>query len=97
MRMRATIVLLVVFFFLGGPRALLAQGNADWHRELPGFKIAGNLYYVGTADLAVYLVNTPQGNILINSDFKEDVPAIKKSTPSNSSGLRLALTSSNSS
>ena len=57
---------------------LRAQGNPDWHREIPGFKIAGNLYYVGTADLAVYLVNTPQGNILINSDFKEDVPAIKK-------------------
>lgn len=60
------------------PRAVMAQGNPDWHREFPGFKIAGNLYYVGTADLAVYLVNTPQGNILINSDFKEDVPAIKK-------------------
>jgi len=37
------------------------------------------LYYVGTADLAVYLVHTPLGNILINSDFKQDVPAIKKS------------------
>ncbi|HEY4362111.1 MAG TPA: subclass B3 metallo-beta-lactamase [Bryobacteraceae bacterium] len=55
-----------------------AQANADWHAEFPGFKIAGNLYYVGTADLAVYLINTPQGNILINSDFKEDVPTIKK-------------------
>jgi metallo-beta-lactamase class B len=56
-----------------------AQGNADWHRAIPGFKIAGNLYYVGTADLAVYLIATPQGNILINSDFKQDVPAIRKS------------------
>jgi metallo-beta-lactamase class B len=44
-----------------------------------GFKIAGNLYYVGTADLAAYLVVTPQGNILINGNFKEDVPAIRKS------------------
>ena len=42
-------------------------------------KIAGNLYYVGTADLAAYLITTPQGNILINGDFKEDVPAIRKS------------------
>ena len=58
--------------------ALFAQGTADWHREFPGFKIAGNLYYVGTADLAVYLIHTPQGNILINSDFKQDVPAIRK-------------------
>src|SRR5579864_4760639 len=56
-----------------------AQGNADWHRAIPGFKIAGNLYYVGTADLAVYLIATPQGNILINSDFKQDVPTIRKS------------------
>ena len=58
---------------------LVAQQNPDWHRELPAFKIAGNLYWVGTADLAVYLINTPQGNILINSDFPEDVPLIKKS------------------
>jgi metallo-beta-lactamase class B len=65
--------------FLAGATALLAQGNADWHREFPAFKVAGNLYYVGTADLAVYLVATPQGNILINTDFEEDVPLIKKS------------------
>ena len=59
--------------------ALFAQTNTDWHRAFPPFRIAGNLYYVGTADLAVYLVQTPQGNILINSDFKEDVPLIKNS------------------
>lgn len=58
---------------------LWAQANPDWHRPFPAFKIAGNLYYVGTADLAVYLINTPQGNILINSDFEEDVPLIRKS------------------
>jgi metallo-beta-lactamase class B len=61
------------------PVAARAQGNPDWHREIPGFRIAGNLYYVGTADLAVYLIATPQGNILINSNFKQDVPAIRKS------------------
>jgi len=59
--------------------ALIAQGNPDWHRPFPAFKIAGNLYYVGTADLAVFLINTPRGNILINSDFEEDVPLIRKS------------------
>ena len=58
---------------------LHAQANPDWHRPFPAFKIAGNLYYVGTADLAAYLINTPQGNILINSDFKEDVPLVHKS------------------
>ena len=71
---RQTIVALLV---LTAP--LVAQTNPDWHREFPAFKIAGNLYYVGTADLAVYLINTPQGNVLINSDFPEDVPLIRKS------------------
>jgi metallo-beta-lactamase class B len=61
------------------PAILFAQANSDFHRELPAFKFAGNLYYVGTADLAVYLINTPQGNILINTDYKQDVPAIQKS------------------
>jgi metallo-beta-lactamase class B len=65
--------------FLAFTVSLLAQGNPDWHRPFPAFKIAGNLYYVGTADLAVYLVHTPQGNILINSDFVEDVPLIRAS------------------
>jgi len=64
------------------PATSFAQANPDWHRAIPGFKIAGNLYYVGTADLAVYLVATPQGNILINSDFKEDVPTVRKSVES---------------
>src|SRR5215831_7278139 len=68
-----------LFVLLVGTTQLLAQQNPDWHREFPAFKIAGNLYWVGTADLAVYLINTPQGNILINSDFPEDVPLIKKS------------------
>lgn len=43
----------------------------------PPFRIAGNLYYVGTDDLATYLIVTPKGNILINSDLEANVPMIK--------------------
>jgi metallo-beta-lactamase class B len=68
---------LVLFFVTAA--AMLAQANPDWHAAFPAFQIAGNLYYVGTGDLAVYLIHTPRGNILINSDFKEDLPVIKKS------------------
>ena len=68
-----------LFSLLAFTPTLLAQGNPDWHREFPAFKIAGNVYYVGTADLAIYLINTPQGNILINSNFEQDVPLMKKS------------------
>ena len=33
------------------------------------FKIADNLYYVGSQDLASYLIVTPAGDILINSSL----------------------------
>ncbi|MBA2709210.1 MAG: subclass B3 metallo-beta-lactamase [Tatlockia sp.] len=45
----------------------------------PPFHIAGNLYYVGTDDLASYLIVTPKGNILINSNLEANVPMIKTS------------------
>src|SRR3954469_2248571 len=79
MRVAIRFALFVAALAVCGPTAAWAQANPDWHRSIPGFRIAGNLYYVGTADLAVYLVTTPQGNILINGNFKEDVPAIRKS------------------
>ncbi len=48
-------------------------------KPFPPFRIAGNLYYIGTDDLASYLIVTPQGNILINSDLEANVPMIKAS------------------
>src|SRR5215831_8381631 len=42
-------------------------------------KIFGNLYYVGTRSLASFLITTPQGHILINSDYKRNVPAVRQS------------------
>jgi metallo-beta-lactamase class B len=46
---------------------------------LCGHKIAGNLYFVGSSDLASYLVATPEGHILINSSLEESVPLIRAS------------------
>src|SRR5579862_4701716 len=48
-------------------------------KPFPPFRIVGNLYYVGTDDVANYLIVTPKGNILINSDYEANVPMIKAS------------------
>ena len=53
--------------------------TAAWTRPFPPFRIAGNLYYVGSEDLAAYLVATPQGLILINSNLQSSVPQIRHS------------------
>jgi metallo-beta-lactamase class B len=41
------------------------------------FKIIGNLYYVGTEELACYLVTTPEGNILINTGLASSEAMIR--------------------
>lgn len=49
----------------------------EWSKPYPPFRIAGNLYYVGTYDLACYLITTPKGNILINTGLAASAPLIK--------------------
>lgn len=58
---------------------LQAAINADWTTPIAPFRIAGNLYYVGSRDLASYLIVTPQGDILINSSLESSVPLIRSS------------------
>jgi metallo-beta-lactamase class B len=62
--------------------SLNAEIPAAWTKALPPFRIAGNLYYVGSEDLAAYLIVTPQGNILINSNLDSSPALIKKSIES---------------
>jgi metallo-beta-lactamase class B len=54
----------------------------DWTEPFPAFRIAGNLYYVGSRGLASYLIATPEGHILINSNLEANVPMIRTSVES---------------
>src|SRR4051812_45877551 len=51
--------------------------NPDWSKPYPPFRIAGDLYYIGTYDLACYLITTTQGNILINTGLAASATQIK--------------------
>jgi CubicO group peptidase (beta-lactamase class C family)/glyoxylase-like metal-dependent hydrolase (beta-lactamase superfamily II) len=62
--------------------AAVGQGPADWYEPFPAHKVIGNVYYVGSKDLASYLITTPDGHILINSGFERTVPLIQKSVES---------------
>jgi metallo-beta-lactamase class B len=52
---------------------------ADWTTPVVPFKISDNLYYVGSRDLAAYLIVTPNGNILINANLESSPPQIRRS------------------
>jgi metallo-beta-lactamase class B len=77
-RLAITLVgtLLAVMTFSG---SLFAQNSPDWTEPFPPFRIAGNLYYVGSKGLASYLITTPRGHILINSSLEANVPLIRTS------------------
>jgi metallo-beta-lactamase class B len=79
MRQIIPIVSRVLILVLATAGSSFAQANPDWTEPFPPFRIAGNLYYVGSKGLANYLVTTPQGNILINSDLEANVPMIEAS------------------
>jgi len=76
---------LVVFAFSMILSAVKAQTvhepnitNPDWVKPYPPFRIAGNLYYVGTYDLGCYLITTSQGNILVNTGVASSAEQIKQ-------------------
>jgi metallo-beta-lactamase class B len=52
--------------------------DSNWIKPYPPFRIAGNLYYVGTYELGCYLITTEKGNILINTGTAASATQIKK-------------------
>ena len=54
--------------------------NEAWIRPLPPIRVVGNLYYVGTYDLASYLITTSEGHILINTGAYDSVQMIQSNT-----------------
>ena len=92
------LVILCLFFC----RAAIAQKLIpppfvlkEWQQEYQPFRLVGNLYYVGTYDLACFLITTPEGHILINTGLAESVSQIKKNVESlgfNFSDIKILLT-----
>ena len=74
--MRARLLHLAALTLFLTTSALHAQTNPDWTTPLTPFRIAPNLYYVGSRDLASYLITTPAGDILLNSNLVSSPPLI---------------------
>src|SRR6202453_2384801 len=81
MRFTRLILFISILDFACG---LSAQANAalpdspDWSEPFPPHRMIGNVYYVGSRGLASYLITTPAGYILINSNLKTSVPLIRE-------------------
>jgi len=72
----------LIVALLAMPCIAAAQTTADRTQDrvaFPAHRIVGNVSYVGTATLNSYLITTPQGHILINSNFEDTVPLLRAS------------------
>jgi metallo-beta-lactamase class B len=68
------LVLALAFCSLGA----FAQPKG-WNDPFPPHKVMDNVYFVGTKELASFLIVTPQGHILMNSNYESSVPVIRAS------------------
>ena len=69
------LLLLTAILFSG---VITKAQHPEWSAPYEPFRIAGNLYYVGTYDLACYLIVTSSGNILINTGLDDSADMITK-------------------
>jgi metallo-beta-lactamase class B len=56
-----------------------APDTASWNRPSEPFRIVGPVHYVGTNELAAYLVATPAGHLLVDGGLPESAPLIEAS------------------
>ena len=54
------------------------ETSRSWNQPVKPYRVIGNIYYVGAAEVTAFLIVTPEGHILLDSGFAETVPQIKQ-------------------
>ena len=76
MRRAGLAALLLAFAAPAAAQSSWAEQRALWNRPVEPFRIVGNVYYVGTAHIAAYLVTDATGHVLIDGGMEESAPQI---------------------
>ena len=74
---KITSTFVIVTLFVCSAVAQRNQHDREANQPVEPFKIAGNLYYVGSSDMACYLITTPAGHIVLDGGFAETAPQIE--------------------
>ena len=54
-----------------------SAAGSDDRASFPAHRVIDNVYFVGSRDLGIFLIATPQGHILINAGMTDSVPMIQ--------------------
>lgn len=78
----AALAFLLLFEALSGagpvpPQA--SQQRVEWNTPAEPFRIVGNVHYVGAAGVSAFLIETPEGLVLLDGGLPETAPQIAAS------------------
>ncbi|QUD87484.1 subclass B3 metallo-beta-lactamase [Phenylobacterium montanum] len=76
LRLFAPLVALAALALVATPAPAAVPGEDLWSEPLAPFKIADNLYYVGSKELTAFLIVTPKGDILLDGGVPKNGPMV---------------------
>lgn len=79
MTLRYRGIALLVAALLASPARPQTFDTAAWNVPTEPFRIVGNVYFVGTTELGVYLVTSKEGHVLVDGGLPEGAPHIEAS------------------
>jgi metallo-beta-lactamase class B len=69
-------LLVLVLIAISAQAQISSEEERRWNAPVEPFRILPQLYYVGAAEVASYLITTPKGHIVIDSGFPETAPMV---------------------
>jgi len=77
------VVLLVLLSLTGCAGQTGVPGNMQqWNRPFPPHRVIADIYYVGSNEIAQFLITTPAGHILLDTGFEASVPRLRENIES---------------
>jgi metallo-beta-lactamase class B len=76
---RATVLTLGVIGAVGTVAARGQTAGNEFLAPFPAHHVIGNIYFIGSKSLGIYLITTLQGHILVNAGLEGSVPGIQES------------------
>jgi metallo-beta-lactamase class B len=75
----AVLFALLTVTYLGCAQWAGVPGNMQQaNRDFEPYQVIGNIYYVGSNDIALFLITTPQGHLLLDTGFEATVPRLRE-------------------
>jgi metallo-beta-lactamase class B len=75
---RTLTLILALAFASCASQAGVPHEMRAWNRNFPAHWVIGNIYYVGSNEIAQFLIATSVGHILIDSGFEASVPRLRE-------------------